>query len=476
MNVWLMNLKDNRDEANKPSDLTKSKFQFCLEHKIVGIGWVDQEPDNAAFARAQNALSEFEAGDLVWVRDPNTQEYYLCRITASAVSTQDEEWNRQDIGQYCACEFFRVGAAESLPEEIARESLISRSTISRADDLLSEQTKTFFETVVKRARKKFPVKRLLLVCAVVVLLGAAVTGGFFLYKEIVRLNHPVLPYDLQMGDTYETVQKSVDLVGTKQEDKANKRYSNSAFWSAEDVKAFYQNDQLAIEGSNPVSYYFNQTDQLFEMDITITSDEACYEYLLDYYATALDVKTPEKTDSVSLYEGHEYFVLENQTLEVDLTVMPMGDGKFISITINSKAFSPYFHEVPKSVINDAFDGIRYHFNGSANSIDLGLLLTLCAPGYEGEYEAYRDYFDLSVLNVKKQDELENSEYGDYLSTSYIIKIKGDISQSPDSRFTVDEDADILTMLMVFDESDQFIGYQILQEHPNLRTYALQYAY
>lgn len=469
MNVWLMNLKDNRDEANKPPDLTKSKFQFCLEHKILGIGWVNQEPGNAAFTRAKNAFSEFETGDLIWVKDSDTKEYYLCQITASVVSTQDEEWNRQDIGQYCACNFFRIGAAENLPEEIAPESLISCSTVSRANDLLSEQTKTFFDTVVKTpSAKKFPLKRLLLVCMAVVLLGATITAGFFLYKGIVRRNHPVLPYGLQMGDTYETLQKNLGinnpLDSVTTENKAGKYVHTPVKWPAEDFKAFYQNDHLTISSESViVSYDFNQKNQLFSMSfILIDSDETSYKYLLDYYATALDVSVPEETD---------FCTLENKTLKADFFMTDI----MISIRISSKALEPIFHEVPKSVINDAFNDIRYQVNGA--SINLNQLLSLCASGYEGEYQAYRDYLNMNILNMAAREELENGEYGDYLSTSYIVTIKGDITALPDSPYiSVEEDADILTILMIFDENDQFIEYQVLQEHSYLYQYAVRYIY
>ena len=55
MNIWVMNLKDDRENFEKPNDL--SKFQFCLNNGIIGIGWGNEIdlPD------AQNSTNHLDA-------------------------------------------------------------------------------------------------------------------------------------------------------------------------------------------------------------------------------------------------------------------------------------------------------------------------------------------------------------------------------------------------------------------------------
>ena len=45
MNVWCMNLKDNR---NKETRKTPIKVRQCFDDKILAVGWVDVSAENAA--------------------------------------------------------------------------------------------------------------------------------------------------------------------------------------------------------------------------------------------------------------------------------------------------------------------------------------------------------------------------------------------------------------------------------------------
>ncbi len=506
MQVWIMNLKDNREEANRPPNLEKSKFRFCLEQGIVGIGWVDeaaQEAESPAFSRAEKALDAFAAGDLVWVRDPETKEYYLCQITAPAVTTREEEWNRQDIGRYCACTFFPVGTAENLPEGITADMLVSRSAISPAGDEVSRRTEACFAASPwnaappKKPKKKSRLKWLALAGVALVLVGAAAVGGFFVHKEMVRSSHPLLPYGLEWGDTVETVEGVHDWGFLKKEgssiildeDKPNKRASVLGVWQAEDFADFLLCDLPPAEEGDTAwtTFYFtldgefdNLDGRLFEIDCMFhQGDKAFCEQLADYYAAALDTK-PELQFAEEDGVAYAECTIENQDTEVYIFGQGLGtEDCLISLTITSKALEPVFHQVPESVINDTFDQVRYSYGGA--SINLVELLNLCASGYQGEYTAYRDFIsdprNMNVLDSETQEELESGEYGDYLSSSYIVQITGDIEYSYDNPYlNVAEDADILTLLLVFDENDNFIGDSILQEHSNLQTYAVSYMF
>ena len=118
MNVWIMNLKDNREE--KPADLLQSKFEFCKDKGIVGIGWAKPGIENAgdvAFSQAENAIDSFEIGDLVWVKNPSAEndaeKHYVCKITEKNVKTDDDTMNKKKKDKDISCKRITV---ESWPD------------------------------------------------------------------------------------------------------------------------------------------------------------------------------------------------------------------------------------------------------------------------------------------------------------------------------------------------------------------------
>lgn len=145
MKVWIMNLKDNREESQSKNG--DEKFLFCMSRGIVGIGWAGYDPetsDDGAFLRAHMYLNSFEIGDLVWVRNIVTGGYYVCSITEKAQKANEELFNQNDIGEYCQCKFIGVGNSETLPNGITVERLISRTTISPAPEDVAVITKQNF--------------------------------------------------------------------------------------------------------------------------------------------------------------------------------------------------------------------------------------------------------------------------------------------------------------------------------------------
>lgn len=145
MKVWIMNLKDNREKSQSKSG--DEKFLFCMSRGIVGIGWAGCDPetsDDGAFLRAHMYLNSFEIGDLVWVRNIVTGEYYVCSITEKAEKAGEDLYNQNDIGEFCRCKFISVGNSEALPDGITAERLISRTTISSVPEDIAVITKKHF--------------------------------------------------------------------------------------------------------------------------------------------------------------------------------------------------------------------------------------------------------------------------------------------------------------------------------------------
>ena len=218
MNVWIMNLLDNRAEEDKPKDLQKSKFQFCKERGIIGIGWVGSDPENSediGFLRAHNAISAFRKGDLVWTKDPDSKEYYICRVTGEALSASGAELNQHDISKFCPCEFIAVGEEEKLPSGILKDDLISRTAISKANSTVSEITQAYVNTrnshapsvlqaqtppaqptgtQPKREKKKPNIKKIVLILMIPLLILAIIRIGVSVYKGVATNMYPLLPY------------------------------------------------------------------------------------------------------------------------------------------------------------------------------------------------------------------------------------------------------------------------------------------
>lgn len=145
MKVWIMNLKDNREESQSKNG--DEKFLFCMSRGIVGIGWAGCDPetsDDGDFLRAHMYLNSFEIGDLVWVRNIVTGEYYICSITEKAEKAGEDLYNQNDIGEFCHCKFISVGNSEALPDGITAERLVSRTTISSVPEDIAVITKEHF--------------------------------------------------------------------------------------------------------------------------------------------------------------------------------------------------------------------------------------------------------------------------------------------------------------------------------------------
>ena len=123
-NIWCVNLKDNRKEEYRNKD-GQIKFRLCKEKRIVTIGWGVKEPVNLweeykeiadkvykgdrGYAAARNALEKIKYGDLVWTKNPVTEEYYIAEITGkSDIPSIFNDLIEFDTCAYKRCRFFSV--------------------------------------------------------------------------------------------------------------------------------------------------------------------------------------------------------------------------------------------------------------------------------------------------------------------------------------------------------------------------------
>lgn len=96
-----MNLKDNRSIENHNAD-EELKFKICIEKSILAIGWgfdaifYDWSQykaladyyyrDYDGYRTAVKYLSDMQNGDLVWLKNPVTDESYIAQIIDDAPS------------------------------------------------------------------------------------------------------------------------------------------------------------------------------------------------------------------------------------------------------------------------------------------------------------------------------------------------------------------------------------------------------
>lgn len=169
MNVWCMNLKDNRNKETRKKSI---KARQCFDDKILAVGWVDVSAENAADYFQQltehykndikelrkiretfNALNSIKKGDLVWVYNPHDKKYYIVRIRDETLKLHKEnKYKAKDISVYiefdkCIC----VGNSIELNKYIDYRRILSRRVLRscKKEDVIAITQKIFEEMYEK---------------------------------------------------------------------------------------------------------------------------------------------------------------------------------------------------------------------------------------------------------------------------------------------------------------------------------------
>ena len=96
MNLWLVNLKDNRDNAEENNNL---KFRICKALGIIAIGWSNNRTcaDEENGRIAKRLLGEMKEGDYAWVIHPTEGIYYLAKIIDASITESYKLFHDEDI-------------------------------------------------------------------------------------------------------------------------------------------------------------------------------------------------------------------------------------------------------------------------------------------------------------------------------------------------------------------------------------------
>ena len=139
-NVWIINLKDNRDGSDKNDD---KKFGICLQYNIVAIGWGNESSriDEAkAFNRANNAIKGMKRGDYIWTKNPKSkQEVYLFKIVDDIINDYIIEGNsffiNNDISKSRNVELVEHFSEKSdFIDGLEKSDIIARSTAENVSE------------------------------------------------------------------------------------------------------------------------------------------------------------------------------------------------------------------------------------------------------------------------------------------------------------------------------------------------------
>ena len=148
MNIWVMNIKDNRTNGSLAS--SGQKFDVCLQRGILAIGGVGYTINqSSSFKRAYNALDRMRKDDLVWVKHPVNGQRYICKITKDGIQVENKNNNPShvDLGFYVECKYYSVSNSELATFGIKPRRLVSRSTVRRSlKPDLNDMTMRLFAT------------------------------------------------------------------------------------------------------------------------------------------------------------------------------------------------------------------------------------------------------------------------------------------------------------------------------------------
>ena len=135
--VYCMNLKDNREGSTLAS--SKIKFDFCFREQIVGIGWASDKipPTEPAFANASKYLSALKPGDLVWIKKPGEDLYFIAEILDEKMScVYDDRYSEHYLICWRKIRFYTVGSKADNPAEYTDylNILVTQQTIQSRTD------------------------------------------------------------------------------------------------------------------------------------------------------------------------------------------------------------------------------------------------------------------------------------------------------------------------------------------------------
>ncbi|MDE5604413.1 MAG: hypothetical protein K2I73_02385 [Eubacterium sp.] len=133
-NVYILNLKDNRENHDKNDD---TKFTTCMRNGIISIGWGSEESrESSAYKTAINKFNEMKKGDLVWTKNPKTKsKFYLLEVVDDEgydyFENEKEYYIHEDKSFARRIRKIESFSAENLPNGLTKKDIVARRTAER---------------------------------------------------------------------------------------------------------------------------------------------------------------------------------------------------------------------------------------------------------------------------------------------------------------------------------------------------------
>lgn len=361
------------------------------------------------------------------------------------------------------------GETESNTEVIATEESENEITETISD----ETTETVLDEntdVQQQESQKRPFKKIV-ICAVAIAVAAilVIFGGIKFYDFVIK-SYPILPDEIQMGmnldefmEIFPTVVKNSEEVTY---DVVEKTYSVTCEIASGSPQELFE-ELYKITPYTVCNAYFNKNKELCEIYISSNMKEKgreTAEEYLNYFSKSIHSKISWNSEDDIV--ASTYFKTDDG-MEVKIDAI----GETIHITIRSEEYAPNIPEISSTVINDTFDSLNYIVSGFWK-INLRKLINACVTNQELSYLSYRG--SRTYIDSEKREKLENSEFAEYLSTSYVVTVHGDVCANPDIQYYLTEDIDAIKLLILFDEDGNYKGYYTLEESSEFNTFAILY--
>lgn len=133
-NVYIVNLKDNRENHDKNDD---AKFLACMDNELIAIGWGSETSREEANAKiAINVFNEMQNGDYVWTKNPaDKNKFHLLKIIDDKaydyLKTEKEYYVDEDRSLARKVKEIGKFSADALPNGLKKNDIVARHTAER---------------------------------------------------------------------------------------------------------------------------------------------------------------------------------------------------------------------------------------------------------------------------------------------------------------------------------------------------------
>ena len=358
------------------------------------------------------------------------------------------------------------GETGSNTEVIATENLEEEATETVSDENTDAQ---------QQANKKRPISKIV-ICAVAIVAATilAIFGGIKFYDSVIK-SYPILPDEIQMGMNLDEFMEIFPTANENPEevtyDVVTKLYSVFCADDSGSAQELFE-ELYGISPYHTCWAYFNKDKQLCEISLNSSIEEngkEAAEECLKYFSKSTNSK-------ISWSVNNDDYLTTSFTTDdgMEVSISVFGENNCIlHITISSKEYEPNIPEISSTVINDTFNSLNYTVNGFWK-INLRKLINACVTNQKLSYLSYEESRFGADIEKEKREYLENSEFAEYLSTSYVVTVHGDVCTYPDMKYYLTEDIDAIKVLIFFDENGNHKGSYILKESSEFNTFAVLY--